>query len=201
MTNKNAITEAILNTIKYDLIYGYRDEDGKKIYPSVKDASEWYNVSYDSLRRPAGKWNWKQKRKDEQRKISQKVKEKEKSEQICEAEAEAIIVNNAKYNDGANLLRRATVIEIQKIIDGEVVLYTTKEGDVKGVPRNALYLLHMGGKALESAQKVSMTAAGETTERSKLEIEANINVDERRESLKEKMHRIVAGNGGSNPRD
>ncbi len=70
------------------------------------------------------------KKEDKQRKISQKIKEKQKSEQICEGEAEPIIVNNAKYNDAGNLLRRATVIEIQKIIDGEVVLYTIKEGQM-----------------------------------------------------------------------
>ena len=199
MTTKNTITKALLNTIKYDLIYGYRDENAKKIYPTVKEAAEWYNVSYDSLRRPAGKWNWKQKREEEKKKISQKIKEKQKSEEICESEAELIVVNNAKYNDAGNLLRRATVIEIQKILDGEVVLYTLKDGtEIKGVPRNALYLLSRAGHSLESAQKVSMIAAGETTERSKLEIEGNINIDQRRESLKEKMHRIVAGNGSSN---
>lgn len=167
MTNYNKITKKLLQKIDNDLVRGYRDNEGKKVYPEVKDAADWYNVSYASLRKKVGKLNWQERRKDYIRKVNKKVEDKKQQndEEISEAEAEAIVVEDYQFNEAANKLRRATVKEIEKIIDGKVVLFVTKEGvEIKGVPKNAAYQLMNAGKALESAQKISKTAAGEPSE-------------------------------------
>lgn len=183
MTDYTPITEKLLETITNELIRGYRDKEGTKIYPTVKEAAEWYNVAYSTLRIKVGKLNWKQKKADYQTKVKQKVeaKKKQNDEEISEAEAEAIIVDDYQFNEAANKLRRATVKEIEKILNEEVVLFVTKEGvKIKGVPKNAPYQLMNAGKALESAQKVSKTAVGEpseiTTFTSKQEIKKTVDV-------------------------
>ena len=180
MTDYNPITEKLLETITNELIRGYWDEDGIKIYPTVKEAAEWHNVAYSTLRIKVGKLNWKQKRADYQTKVKHKVAEKKEKndEEISEAEAEAIVVEDHLFNQAANKLRRATVKEIEKIIDGEVVLFITKDGEeITGVPKNAGYHLMNLGKALESAQKVSKTAAGEPSEINKIHSSHNVKLD------------------------
>jgi DNA-binding transcriptional regulator YhcF (GntR family) len=167
MTNYKPITEKLLETIDKDLVRGYRDEEGKKVYPTVKEAANYYKVSYNTLRRKVGKLNWEQRRKDYVAKVRTKVAEKKQrnDEEISEAEAEAIVVEDYHFNEAANKLRRAAVKEIDKLLDEDVVLFVTKEGEVvKGTPKNAGYHLMNLGKALESAQKISKTAAGEPAE-------------------------------------
>lgn len=92
MTNYNKITKKLLQKIDNDLVRGYRDNEGKKVYPEVKDAADWYNVSYASLRKKVGKLNWQERRKDYIRKVNKKVEDKKQQndEEISEAEAEAI---------------------------------------------------------------------------------------------------------------
>lgn len=166
----NTLTQETRDKIKHDMVYGYYDDNGKKQYPSLKAAAEWYDVSYDSLKQYAKDWRWKQKRKDHQARVHRKVAEKKKSEELSESEAEEIVVDDAKFNKAACKLRRATVLEIEKIIDGKIYLYSLKDGtSVYGTPRNATYMLMNAGKALESAQKISKTAAGEPSEISKVE--------------------------------
>jgi len=179
MTDYNTITKKLLNKIDKDLVRGYRDEEGKKVYPEVKDAADWYNVSYSSLRKKVGKLNWQDRRTDYIAKVNRKVQEKKNlnDEEISEAEAEAIVVEDYHFNNAANKLRRAIVTEIEKIVDGKIYLYSTKDGSpVYGTPRNAGYLLMNLGKALESAQKVSKLAAGEPN-----------NIDETRGTVKHEM--------------
>jgi tRNA nucleotidyltransferase (CCA-adding enzyme) len=172
MTDYKPITEKLLETIDRDLVRGYRDEEGNKIYPKVKEAAEWYKVSYNTLRRKVGPLNWEQRRKDYVAKVRTKVAEKKQrnDEEISEAEAEAIVVEDFDFNEAANKLRRAAVKEIEKITDGKLVVAVTKEGGlIFGTPKNAAYYLMNAGKALESAQKISKTAAGEPSEISKVE--------------------------------
>ncbi len=158
MTAENTLTPEIADKIKQDMIYGYHDNEGKKTYPKLTDAANWYKVSYQSLKKKAGKWKWKQKREDHIAKVNRKVAEKKKSEELSESEAEEIVVNDAKFNDAANLLRRATVQEIQNIMDGTA--------DFKG---GIGYQLMNCGRALESAQKISKTAAGEPSDIQKVQ--------------------------------
>lgn len=172
--NKKSIPDEVSERIEEDMVFGYEDKEGKKQYPTLKSSAEWYEVSYDVLRQIAKTWNWRQRRKDHQLKVSQKIKEKKKSERLCdeksEAEAEAIVVDDYRFNKAANKLRRVTVKQIEKIEKGEVYLYSDKEGNpVYGTPKNASYLLMNCGKSLESAQKVSKTAAGEPSEIKKVE--------------------------------
>jgi len=172
MTDYKPITEKLLETIDRDLVRGYRDEEGNKIYPKVKEAAEWYKVSYNTLRRKVGPLNWEQRRKDYVAKVRTKVAEKKQrnDEEISEAEAEAIVVEDYHFNEAANKLRRAAVKEIEKITEGKLVVAVTKEGDlIFGTPKNAAYYLMNAGRALESAQKISKTAAGEPSEISKVE--------------------------------
>lgn len=163
--HKKSITNTLAETIEQEMIFGYIDEQGTKQYPTLKTSAEWYKISYDALRQLAKEWNWKQRRKDHQLKVSQKVAEKRKSEEISENEAEAIIVNDYQFNKAANKLRRAAVIEIDKIVEGKVFLYSAKDGTpVYGTPKNAAYLLMNLGKSIVDAQKVSKIAAGEPSE-------------------------------------
>ena len=158
MTTNNTLTEKIRNKIKDDLIYGYTDEDGQKTYPTVKEAAEWYNVSYDSLRRKAGKWKWKQKRKDHINKVAQRVAEKKKSEEICETEAEDIIKSDHRFQNAGEKLRR--------VINQKLDMMQT---DLDGGNYVKAYDLKMIGDALKSAQEVVKIAQGEITKRIQVE--------------------------------
>lgn len=151
MTTPQPLTENTLDTIKDDLIFGYHNNNGEKQYPNVKEAAKWHKVSYDSLRKRTGKWNWQQKRQDHIDKVNRKVAQKKKEEEISETEAEAIIVEDAKFNLAANKLRRAAVKEIENVLNGTTY-------------RSVGYVLMNIGRALESAQKISKTAAGEPSE-------------------------------------
>lgn len=175
--NKKSIPDPLAETIEEEMVFGYKDKTGTKQYPTLKNSAEWYNISYDALRQLAKTWNWKQKRNDHQQKVSQKVAEKQKSEERSDEEAEAIVVDNYRFNKAANKLRRAVVKEIDKISNGDVVLFITKEGEkIKGVPKNAAYYLMNAGKALESAQKISKTSAGEPSEIRKVEGEGKFTI-------------------------
>lgn len=169
MTTKNILTQKLADKIKIEMVRGYRDDDGKKQYPSLKEAAEYHEINYDSLRQKARKWNWKQRREDYKKKVSQKVREKKENEEISDLEAEEIIVDNIKFNNAATLLRRAATKEIQKILDGDQILKVLDDGTIiKGV-KSAGYQLMNLGKALESAQKISKIAAGEPSEITKNE--------------------------------
>lgn len=157
----NTLTEEIQDKIKHDMIYGYRNDDGEKQYPQLKEAAEWYKVSYGSLKQKARKWGWKQKRKDHQSKVERLVAEKKKSEEISESEAEEIVVDDAKFNKAAVKLRRAAVKELDNIIGGNVT-------------KSVGYHLMNIGRALESAQKISKTAAGEPSEYTESQIKGEI---------------------------
>jgi dsDNA-specific endonuclease/ATPase MutS2 len=167
MTDYNKLTKEVLEQIDSDLVQGYIDEEGNKVYPEVKDAAEWYNVSYATLRKKVGKLNWQQRRTDYIEKVNRKVQEKKRKddEEISEAEAEAIVVEDYKFNKAANKLRRAAVNELDKILSAE--------GFVKGAAYNLMNI----GKALESAQKISKTAAGEPSDISKVTNDVNVNDD------------------------
>ena len=78
MTTPQPLTENTLDTIKDDLIFGYHNNNGEKQYPNVKEAAKWHKVSYDSLRKRTGKWNWQQKRQDHIDKVNRKVAQKKK---------------------------------------------------------------------------------------------------------------------------
>lgn len=162
MTTKNPLTSKLRDQIKDEMIYGYRDNNEKKCNATLKGSAEYYNISYGSLKQYAKDWNWKEERKKHNAKVARKVREKKKSEEISESEAEEIVVNDAKFNDAANLLRRATVQEIKKIMAGTA--------DFKG---GSGYQLMNCGRALESAQKISKTAAGEPSDIQKVEGQIN----------------------------
>lgn len=169
MTTKNILTQVLADQIKIEMIRGYYDKEDKKIYPTLKQAAEWHNTSYDSLKQKARKWSWKKKREDYKRKVSQKVAEKKETEKISDLEAEEIVVDDLKFNNAATLLRRAATKEIQKILDGDQILKVLDDGTIiKGVKSGGYQLMNLG-KALESAQKISKTAAGEPSEITKTE--------------------------------
>jgi|GEM_PF-1852590 len=171
MTTYNTLTPELEDTIELEMIHGYRDEDGKKEYPTLKSSATWYNVSYNSLKKIAPSWNWKQKREDQKVKVARKTAQKKKSEDISAAEIEELVVDDFKHNKSANRLRRGVDLELEKIINEDVYLYTdNKTGEaVYGYPSNAAYRLMNLGKALESSQKVAKTAAGEPSDIAKIE--------------------------------
>lgn len=159
MTTKNTLTPEIQNKIEEDMVRGYYNEEGIKTYPKLTEAAEWYNVSYDSLKQKARTWNWKQRRKNYQNKVKRKVAEKKKDEEVSESEAEEIVVNDYKFNQAANKLRRAAVKELDNILDGKIT-------------KSVGYHLMNIGKSLESAQKISKTAAGEPSEISETNVKS-----------------------------
>lgn len=158
------LTDELLEQIEDDMVFGYLDEQGLKAYPTLKESAEWYNVSYESLRQKARKWNWKQRRQEHIQKVNRKVRQKKKSEEISEVEAEAIVVDDAKFNKAATKLRRAAVKELEDILEGNQVLKVLDDGTIIRGKKAAAYQLMNIGKALESAQKISKTAAGEPSE-------------------------------------
>lgn len=175
--NKKSIPDETAERIEEEMVFGYNDKDETKQYPTLKSSAEWYKISYDALRQLAKTWNWRQRRKDHQHKVSQKVIEIKKSEERSEAEAEAIVVDDYRFNKAANKLRRASVKEIEKIEKGKIYLYSDKEGNpIYGTPKNASYLLMNAGKALDYAQKISKTAAGEPVEITRVQKELDPSV-------------------------
>jgi hypothetical protein len=153
MTTKNTLTKELANKIKIVMIRGYYNEKGNKEYPTLKKASEWYNVSYDYLKQKAAKGKWTQKRKEYQQKVAQKVAENKG----IVIEAEAIVVNDIEFNEAAELLRKASVQEINHIY--------TNPGSVKSPGYQLMNLAN----ALEKAQKISRLSAGEPSEITKNE--------------------------------
>jgi hypothetical protein len=164
MTTQNTLTKELCETIKHDMIYGYKDKEGTKKYPKLTEAAKWYNISYDALKQKAKDWKWRQKREDYKNKLARKLAEKRESEKLSESEAEEIIVNDSKFNNVANKLRRAANKELDRIINGEV-------------NQSIGYHLMNIGRSLESAQKVSKVAAGEPSEISKVDGIDNKSVD------------------------
>lgn len=155
----NTLTKDLQDTIKHEMIRGYYNEDGEKQYPKLTEAAEWHKVSYDSLKQKARTWNWRQKRENYKKKVRRKVAEKKRDEEFSESEAEAIVVEDYKFNQAANKLRRAAVQELDRIIGGKVT-------------QSVGYHVMNIGKALESAQKISKTAAGEPSEISETNVKS-----------------------------
>ena len=178
MTTQNTLTEKLRKIIKEDMIHGYRNENGEKIYPKLTEAAEWYKVSYESLKQYAKDWKWRQKRKDYQAKVLRKIAEKKKSEELSETEAEAIVVDDIKFNRTANSLRRAVDNELKNL----------EENKVKG---NISYFLMNLGRALESAQKVSKTAVGEPSEIIKTDNQVKMDPAEEVEKLKQELEKEI----------
>ncbi|OEC87877.1 MULTISPECIES: hypothetical protein [Methanobacterium] len=175
MTDITPLTQELQDTIKKDMIQGYRDEEGQKAYPKLTEAATWYKVSYDSLKQKARKWNWRQKREEYQNKVKRKVAEKKEIDKLSESEAEAIVVEDIKFNRTANKLRREADKQLDLLDKGEVIIKVLEDGTlIKGRPSNTPYQLMNLGRALESAQKVSKLAAGEPTEHTKEEINGTI---------------------------
>lgn len=165
MTDTKILTQDLLDKIEKEMVRGYRDEEGTKHYPNLKQAAEHHEVSYDALRQKARKWKWKVRRQEYQAKVHRKVEEKKDIEKMSDLEAEKIVVEDIKFNKAANLIQRAVTKTAELILNGDAVIAVTKDGDViRGIPKNAAYQLMNLGKALEAAQKVSKTAAGEPAE-------------------------------------
>lgn len=171
MATKSTIPAELQTTIKKGMIQGYKDDEGTKIYPSLKDTAKYYKISYDALRQLAKDWNWKQERQIYKDQVHRKYLEKKKSEEMSEAEAEELVIKDKEYNDTASKLRNTIDSEITRIAEGKIFLYFNKKSGepVYGVPKNAAYLLMNLGKALESAHKTAKLAAGEPSEISKVE--------------------------------
>ena len=165
MTGKKILTPKLLKKIEKEMVRGYDDDKGVKQYPTLKKAAGYHNVSYDALRQKARKWKWKVRRTEYQEEVSRKVQEKKEIEIESEREAEKIVVEDVKFNKAANLIQQAVTKTANIILEEKAVIAVTKEGEViRGIPKNAAYQLMNLGKALEAAQKVSKTAAGEPAE-------------------------------------
>ena len=164
MTTKSSIPLKLQETIKDEMVYGYKDIEGKKVYPTLKSSAIWHEVSYDVIRQIATKWNWRQKRKEHKIKVANLLAKKKKSKEICESEVEEIIVNDSKFNDVANKLRRAADKELDNIINGDIT-------------KSVGYHLMNIGRSLESAQKISKIAAGEPSDISKIDGIDNTTID------------------------
>lgn len=143
-----AIPKEILEEIKIKIIQGYYDENGKKIYPSLKEAARLYDVSYRALREEAPSWNWREERRKYQSEVARKIREKKDPDLLSDVESILIVVNDVEFAKTASKLREAVNKQLDKIIGGETGKSTS-------------YHLMNLGKALESAQKVAKTAAGE----------------------------------------
>ncbi|UTB32732.1 MAG: hypothetical protein NKF70_00130 [Methanobacterium sp. ERen5] len=176
MTTKSTISQDLQDEIKKGMIQGYKDNEGTKVWPTLKKSAKYYNISYDALRQIAKDWDWREERKKWKIYVHRKSLEIKKNmgkcedESACEAEAEELVINDIAYNSSASRLRVAVDLEVTRIIDGNCYLYSTKDGNpVYGVPSNAAYRLMNLGKSLESAQKVAKLAAGEPSDIQKIE--------------------------------
>jgi len=176
MTTKSTIPQELQDIIKKGMIRGYKDDDGKRIYPTLKKSARYYKISYDALRQIAPEWKWREKREKWKAKLHRKYLEKKETEELCEAEAEELVINDIEYNNTASKTRKAIDMELDKITEGKVYLYSTKEGEaVYGTPKNTAYLLMNLAKGLVDAQKTAKLAAGEPSEIQKLQGFINTN--------------------------
>lgn len=191
MTTKSTIPQKTQDTIKKEMIRGYKDEENNTKYPSLKSSSEWYEVKYDVLRQIAKDWNWREERKKwkvKVHRISQEKKKKlencEDEERACESEAEEIVANDMEDMRAANLLRTAAINELNNIIYKKQVIGFNKETNepIYGVKAAAYQLMNIG-KALESAQKISKIAAGEPVEVTEVNSNSNVAVNGRYEVI------------------
>jgi len=177
------------NKIKKDYVQGIADEEGLKKFPTYKKLAEKYNTTEGTIKNVGGPEKWSAKRKSYKVNVTKKALEKKSQgkvtsknidnnevEEAAEFDAESIVQSDELFNGTGEKLREAVDTEIDRIVEGKIYLYSTKNGPVYGVPRNAAYLLMNLGKALESAQKVTKTAFGEPS-----------NIEETRGTVKHEM--------------
>ncbi len=177
------LPDTLLKEIETIAVYGDIDDDGKLIYRSIKQLAKDYDVSYETLRRRAGKGKWLKRRKAADTKVTQKIDKLK-----CDSTARQSVQSDEKFYDTFELARQVGEIKLEdhlkRLKEGKYVSGIEFFNTVRGV---------------KESQDGVKTAQGEPSNISK--IEGKLNIDERRESLKEKMHRIVTEIGSSNPRD
>lgn len=140
--------------LRAEYIYGYVDEQGQKIFPSITNLSERHNIPRGTIGSRASKEKWEQEKRAKSDRIKQKVDEKK-----TEFEAESIVLSDDKFQNTGEKLRRSIDLKIN------CVLLDLKEGEyVKP------YDLKMLGDALSSAQAVVKNAQGEILERSEVNV-------------------------------
>jgi hypothetical protein len=122
MTSNNYVDiSTVVAKIKKDFLYGSIDEDGNKVFLTLKILADNYNVSYNTLiKNYSTPEKWGAEKKDVRLKIDQKIKEKK-----SEREAEKIVQIDSEYESAFSKLRKLTVKTIGE--DNEILINSIKK--------------------------------------------------------------------------
>lgn len=173
-------------TIKKQYIYGIRQEDGTKRFPTLDELCKHYGCSLGTIGSRAKKGEWKNERK----KISDKI-EKKVAEKRTEYEAEQIIQDQEEYRRAANLARDVAVKKLRQLnkdMDNPDPKVFVRAYDIK-----------MATEALATSQSVGLTADEEVTGRTKVEVDGkqDLNVNLKVKSVEELFDEAEKGNDNS----
>ena len=148
-------------TIKKQYIYGIRQENGTKTYPTYKELSKIHGCAQSTLGDRAKKEEWKLEKQKISEKIGKKVAEKK-----TELEAEEIVQSNEEYRKGATLARKTAVKKLKQL---------NKDMDNPKTYVRA-YDIKMATDALSQAQTVDLTAHDEVTKYLRVDSDGNVKV-------------------------
>lgn len=97
--------KTVIHEIRQDYLFGFIDEEGKKVFLSLKKLAEKYNVSPNTLQKTySTPEKWGEERSNIQEKIKKKVENKK-----TELEAEKIVKLDTKYESYFSELAKETI--------------------------------------------------------------------------------------------
>lgn len=159
--------------LEEEYIYGYINDEGQKIFPSITDLHKRHNVPRGSIGNRATKGNWVQKKADKTDKIRRKIHE-EKTEYA----AQSIVQTDQKFEETGLLIRRVANKKLEQL-----------EDDLK----NNVYVRSIDimntSNAVRIGQDIVKTAQGELTNKIGVEqsgkVTTEVNLFDRVDKLRE----------------
>lgn len=158
------MTKTDWELIEEEYIYGYINDEGQKIFPSINQLSTRHDIPRGTIGNHATKGNWAQKKEDKKDKIRQKV-----DEHKTEFEAQNIIQSDDKFEDLGQLIRRVSkkkLEQLEKDLDNPDPKVFVRSIDIVNA-----------ANAGRTGQEIVKTAQGEILNRSAIDQNTNLKVD------------------------
>lgn len=148
-------------TIEEEYIYGYIDDEGQRIFPSITVLSKRHNIPRGTVGSRAVKGKWEHKKNSTSNRIKQKVNEKK-----TEYEAESIIQSDDKFQDAGELIRRVAKKKLEQL-----------ESDIDSKEFVRSIDIMNAANSVRIGQEIVKTAQGEILNRNQLETDNKHRLD------------------------
>tara|TARA_Y100000310_G_scaffold74947_1_gene71188 strand:+ start:253 stop:906 length:654 start_codon:yes stop_codon:yes gene_type:complete len=155
----NRLTAELTEILRQDYVHGIEDENGERVYPSIKALAVKYHVSLSSAFNRSSDNNWM---------ADREISEQRYREEI-DAKKRLSLVNQAVEFDSNSLnLAKALQAEIFDLLKISQEMNEKKRGqgdDVDSVYRYlSNYAISQLATALETTQRIGRLAVGQSTE-------------------------------------